>query len=38
MEIDKELEKEIEIIKIIKIGDKKILDGYIENNKIEYNV
>jgi hypothetical protein len=38
MEIDKELEKEIEIIKIIRTGDKKILDEYIENNKLEYNV
>jgi hypothetical protein len=38
IEIDKEVEKENEIIKIVKAGNEKILDEYIKNNKIEYNV
>jgi hypothetical protein len=36
--IDEEVKKEIEIIKIIKSGNKEMLNEYIENNKIEYNV
>jgi hypothetical protein len=35
---DDEVKKEIEIIKIIKGGDKKILNEYTKNNKIEYDV
>jgi hypothetical protein len=38
IEIDKELETENEIIKIIKNGKGEILDEYIKNFKMEYNV
>ncbi|MDR1316670.1 MAG: hypothetical protein LBK13_07335 [Spirochaetales bacterium] len=33
-----EVKKEIEIIKIIKSGNKEMLNEYIKNNEIEYNV
>ena len=36
--IDEEVKKEIEIIKIIKDGNKELLNEYIKNNKIEYNI
>jgi hypothetical protein len=36
--IKNEMGKEKQIIKIIKTGNKKILDEYIKDNKIEYNI
>jgi hypothetical protein len=36
-EIDNEIKKQLEIIKILKEDDKNKLDNYIENNKIKYN-
>jgi hypothetical protein len=37
-EIDKEIGKEIEIIKIIKTGNKKLLEEYVINNMLEYKI
>jgi hypothetical protein len=37
MEIDNEIKKQIEIIKLLKENDKNKLNNFIENNKIKYN-
>ena len=36
--IEDEIKREIEIIKIVKTGNEKMLNEYIKNNEIEYNV
>jgi hypothetical protein len=36
--IEDEIKREIEIIKIVKTGNEKMLNEYIKNNEIKYNV